>query len=158
MKKRTVLLLQAISYGLLAVFFISMPLWVNVKDSFGTFFVIGLSVVFGFFAFKNIRQLNQTGKEELVYAPPKDASKTEQASFYMWYFYATLIAFPLLTLITVWDLNDLEGGIVQDVRVWAPIAFLYEQFGYWTAVLSIPLTGLLVAGLLFRKWRLPLTS
>ena len=40
---------------------------------------------------------------------------------------------------------------VEQVRIWAPIAFLYEQFGYWVATLSVPMLGLIVVLLFGRK-------
>jgi hypothetical protein len=47
------------------------------------------------------------------------------------------------------DLRALETGAEAGVRVWWPVAVLYERVGYWPAVLLLPAiaSGLLVAGL-----------
>jgi hypothetical protein len=63
------------------------------------------------------------------------------------------IAFPVLTVMTAMDLNSLENGTQASVSLVVPIGFLYKNGGYWTAVLSIPLFGLLVCGALFWKIR-----
>jgi hypothetical protein len=104
-------------------------------------------------AIYNLRQLRYVREEAMVYAPDQDATAEEEATFYKRMIYFALAAFPALMLITIMDLNDLEGGIVQQVRLWAPIAFLYDYFGYWVTILSIPLAGMIVVFLLFRKWK-----
>lgn len=52
-------------------------------------------------------------------------------------------AFLGITLWTIHDLNQLESGVLKNVRLWAPIVSFYEQFGYWPAVLFTPALGLL---------------
>ena len=39
------------------------------------------------------------------------------------------------------DLTAFESGAEEDVRVWAPVAALYEYFGFWPAVLLLPSMG-----------------
>lgn len=153
MNKRHYLKIQIAAYSLIVLFILSLPLWAEVKDGEG-FLIAGLiALVAGFLAYRSIRQLKATDETERVYAPPADATPTEQAAYYRRFMYIGLAAFPLLTLITVWDLNGLESGAVESVSVWAPIGFLYEQFGYWAAVGSIPLLGLVVVYGLYRKSR-----
>ncbi len=65
-------------------------------------------------------------------------------------------AFVVLTAFTVSDLNDLESEAVSSVSVWAPIAFVYEHFGYWPAVLLVPALGVVSGGGLC--WRLMQTG
>jgi hypothetical protein len=60
-------------------------------------------------------------------------------------------AFVALTVITVMDLNALESGAVQSVRLWAPIVSFYERFGYWPAVLLVPVLGVVCGGALCLK-------
>jgi hypothetical protein len=57
-------------------------------------------------------------------------------------------AFAVLTVMTVLDLNALESGEVESVRLWAPIVSFYERFGYWPAVLLVPLLGIVCGGAL----------
>ncbi len=57
-------------------------------------------------------------------------------------------AFIVMTVITVSDLNALESGEVETVRLWAPIVSFYERFGYWSAVLLPPVLGLVCGSIL----------
>jgi hypothetical protein len=41
-----------------------------------------------------------------------------------------------------YDLTRLEAGLVDGVRVWAPIATVYNFFGYWPSVVILPLLGI----------------
>lgn len=152
MDRRTFHLLQSIAFGLLTLFSASIPFWADLDDT-GIFLALGMASAFGFMAYRNAQQMQNAGNEEMAYAPPKDASDTERTSFYKRYIYISLVAFPLLTLLTISDLNDLESGATESALVWGPIAFVYEQFGYWAAVLLIPLAGIAVISLLYRKMK-----
>ena len=57
-------------------------------------------------------------------------------------------AFLFMTVKTVMDLNALEAGEVETVRLWAPIVSFYERFGYWAAVLLPPVLGLVCGSVL----------
>ena len=153
MNKRSFLVLQAVLNGLIALFVLSLPFWADVPDQIGLIMAVVMAAIFGFMAFNNLRQLQHTREEERVYAPDQEATAEEEAAFYKRLIYFSLAAYPALMFLTVSDLNDLEGGLVQSVRIWAPIAFLYEHFGYWVTILSIPLAGMIVVFLLFRKWQ-----
>ena len=48
-----------------------------------------------------------------------------------------------LTIVTVQDLNRLESGEVESVRVFAPLALSYNLLGYWPTILFPPLVGIL---------------
>src|SRR5215467_4523784 len=48
------------------------------------------------------------------------------------------LAFIPAEAFTLYDLLRLESHDVESVRVWGPIALLYELFGFWPAVLLIP--------------------
>lgn len=58
----------------------------------------------------------------------------------------------LIALVATWGfgiwayvrLSALERGEEGPRRLWAPIAFLYERFGLWPAVLALPLIGVIV--------------
>jgi hypothetical protein len=52
-------------------------------------------------------------------------------------FIFSLVSVPAEAFI-LYDLLQLESHAVESVRAWAPIAFLYELFGFWPAVLFIP--------------------
>ncbi len=50
-------------------------------------------------------------------------------------------AFSLVSICVAYDLHQLETGVVDYVRTAEFSGFLYEHFGYWTAVLAIPVLG-----------------
>jgi hypothetical protein len=55
---------------------------------------------------------------------------------------------------TLYDLMRLESREVESVRVWAPIALLYELLGFWPAVLFVPALWGIIIGLLMFRFRL----
>jgi hypothetical protein len=61
------------------------------------------------------------------------------------------IAFPLMTLMTANSLLKLENGEVDSVRVWAPLALMYGNLGFWPTVLAGPCLGAFTIFALVRK-------
>ena len=56
-----------------------------------------------------------------------------------------------------YELHQLESGAVTQVRTWLPIALLYRCFGFWPAVLFLPVLaalGLISIAVRIRKLRL----
>jgi hypothetical protein len=152
MNKKHHLRLRAGLYALLALFFLSMPLWAEIGEGgLGYPFVFALAALFGYLSFRQYKQIKSTKEEDRAYAPATNATAAQQIKFYKTYMALGLVAFPLLTLIVVSDLNDLESRSVESVSIWAPVAFLYGHFGYWPAVLSVPLLGIVVLFLFLRK-------
>ncbi len=56
---------------------------------------------------------------------------------------------PALSYWIYHDLMTLETGAEQSVIVWAPVAMLYDNFGFWPAVLCWPLLCLVIIGASF---------
>lgn len=59
------------------------------------------------------------------------------------------VMMPVLGIATIagtWfithDLLRLESREVEQVRVWAPVAYVYDLFGFWPAVLLFPALGM----------------
>ncbi|HEY0030988.1 MAG TPA: hypothetical protein VGC65_09540 [Bacteroidia bacterium] len=152
MKKKHYHLLRAWLYVASAFIILSVPLW-NELDEIGFIFTFLIVLLFGWLSYTNFKSSITAKEEERAYAPSANATIEEQVKFYKRYIHLSLLAFPLLTLITIFDLNELESGSKQRISLWAPISFLYEQFGYWAAILSIPVLGLIVVLLFIRKIR-----
>jgi len=51
----------------------------------------------------------------------------------------------------MFDLNDLVSGREEHVSLTEPVAFLYEHYGYWPAMLCFPIIGIIVVLLGIRK-------
>lgn len=80
--------------------------------------------------------------------PIAEQVRTEWARFW-----CSLVIFPAVSVSVAHDLHRLESKAVKEVHTWAPIAMLYELFGYWPAVLLLPVLGLAVALAILRKIR-----
>jgi hypothetical protein len=52
-----------------------------------------------------------------------------------------------------YQLFQVEFGTAQSVRVWAPVALLYNSFGFWPAILCVPVLGVVILLVLARKLR-----
>ena len=57
------------------------------------------------------------------------------------------------TGITAYELVQVEYGGAERVRVWAPVAGLYNALGFWPAVLFLPALGLFGITAMARKLR-----
>jgi hypothetical protein len=93
MKKRTLLYIQGTAYALSAVFMLIMLIGEDFSDidwssDIGWFaLLIIIALVLGFMAFRDFKKIKQVGEDELAYdpaeyAPPKDATEEELASYY----------------------------------------------------------------------------
>jgi sterol desaturase/sphingolipid hydroxylase (fatty acid hydroxylase superfamily) len=150
MKKKYYHLLNACLYAACSIFILSVPLWAKiVENGLGLAFV--MAAILAYLSYRNFKKISTTTEEERAYAPPIDATIIEQIKFYKRYLYVSIVAFPLLSFIIIFDLNNLESGYLQSVSLWALISFLYERFGYWTAILFVPLLGIIVIFLYIRK-------
>ena len=63
------------------------------------------------------------------------------------------VAFTPAAALIGYELVRLEYGWADRVSVWAPVAFVYNTFGFWPAVLFIPTAGLLLILFLATKLR-----
>ena len=61
------------------------------------------------------------------------------------------IVFPLLSFWVIRDLNRLQSGLRDEVRVWWPVGVVYDSLGYWPAVLSMPALGTTILLMWLRK-------
>jgi len=96
----------------------------------------------------------QTSSDAAVTLFPHRAPVPEQVRFCRPSLWLSAFVFPVLAIWVAYDLHQLETGAVDHVRLVAPLGFVYEHFGYWTAVLAMPVLGLLccaVFGLGLRK-------
>jgi hypothetical protein len=145
MKKRDHHLLQGWVYAITALFILSVPFWADMSSNeYGAPMAIAIALVIGFLSFREFKKRDTTDEKQMVYAPSADATVSEQRSYYKKFIQVSVIAFPALTWLIVSDLNSLDDGTSVEVRIWAPVAFLYAHFGYWCAVLAVPILGIIV--------------
>jgi hypothetical protein len=90
-------------------------------------------------AFMLRRQLKQdTTTPVLTVADLPPAERARQLRRFMWIIPIVLI--PGAAWIA-YDLVQVEFGTARSVRVWAPVALMYNLFGFWPAVLFLPVLG-----------------
>ncbi len=63
------------------------------------------------------------------------------------------VGFTPAAALVGYEIVRLEYGWADRVSVWAPVAFVYNTFGFWPAVLFIPTAGLLLILFLATKLR-----
>ncbi len=153
MKKKQYLLLQgwlsALSVIVILTFFAFQKS--SEIDEFGMIFGILMLLFLSYKSYACFKKIRHTREEDMVYQPSTDASKTEITSYYKRIFYISIPVFIILSIEIYFDLKDLEQGNAESVRIWAPIAFLYEHGGFWLGVLSTPILGILCLFVLWKK-------
>jgi hypothetical protein len=58
----------------------------------------------------------------------------------------TEAAAAALSAWTAWSLWTLEAGRAESASVWGPVALVYRYAGFWPAVLTLPVFGVLIVG------------
>lgn len=155
MNKKKYLLLQgwvsAISVvAILILTFISTNHFEEL-DEFGIIFGSAFILFLLYKSYSCFKEIKNTREEERVYQPPTDATKSEIISYYKRLFYISIPAFIILSVWIYYDLTELESGNEDSVTIWAPIAFLYEKGGYWLAILTTPIIGIICC---FAFWKI----
>jgi hypothetical protein len=140
-KMRQLRFLTAWAFVALAVFTWAMT-WTEKLSAGGQFTaaVVGLALVLVSVFF--FRQALNTHPEETGYRPPVDAPVSEHISYHRYRLILCLIAFPVLSAVTIYQLNLLEHHSARQVTVWVPVAAFYKLGGYWPGVFVVPLLGL----------------
>lgn len=152
MKTKQYHLLRTYLYGASALFILSLTVWTKINETeYGLVLVVLIAAVYSYLSYRHFKKIKETNEDEMMYAPQMDATKEEQIKYYKRCIYLGLVSFSLLTLATTISLNDLVSGNKERVELFAPVSFVYKQFGYDSAVLSVPILGVIVILLLVRK-------
>ena len=151
MKQKTFLIWRAWSYAIATIVVAIFVFGFNKVDTFGTIFAIGFLAFTAYQSYSCFRQLKYTRDEDRAYAPPTDTPVADQIIYYRRILRFGAVAFLVLSVWIVIDLNDLESGRVDHVSNWAPIMMLYSLCGYWVGVLTTPILGVFTIISLYRK-------
>jgi hypothetical protein len=101
----------------------------------------------------NLWQARRVSPLDTVTRIPDLAPVSEQARYYRRMLWLTAVAFPPMTVWMAYDLRRLESGAAEHLSISAPIAVVYEHFGFWPAVLVLPGLGILCFLVCVRKLR-----
>ncbi len=157
MNQSFLLKLHAAKWFCIGIFCLGLPLF-DKTDQFGTLFSVGFGLISLTIALYKFRALEKIVEKERNVTPDPNAFAKQQAQDFQKYrkFFLRIgiFAFPLLTYFIVEDLNKLESGTAKEVFVWEPVAWLYNSFGYWPAVLAIPALGVVCT--IAYLWLIPL--
>lgn len=137
--------LRGILLSFIALVCLLIPIFARVDEQ-GWFFSLAFFVFAGALAAYNFHRARRAKPESVVYLHPEAAPPNLRVKMYRKMIWATAIAFPILTAISAWDLRQLETGENPHARVWAPLALIYERFGYWPTVALLPILGVVCIG------------
>ena len=144
--------LYPIIYMVGGVAVLGMPLFVDEpKDFEGVIFlvVLGLALLgWGTFSLWRQSKLDPTAPVHTIDDLPVDQRVRTLRRMIL----IVPIAFTPLAALVGYELAQLEYGLAKSVRVWAPVALLYNNFGFWPAVLLVPVAGLLL--IMALAWKL----
>jgi hypothetical protein len=103
--------------------------WRNISDALtGLFVLMGLLCLCFWLAWR-------TRPDEIVTVNP------ELARYYHRILWFIAIGFPALTAYLAHDLNQLESGAVESIRINRLLAPIYIHLGYWPTVIFLPFLG-----------------
>jgi hypothetical protein len=143
--------LAPIAYIVGGVAVLAMPLFVEPKDIEGVIIVVvlGLGLLgWGTFSLWRHSKLDATAPVHTIDDLPVDQRVRTLRRMML----IVPIAFTPLAAFVGYELAQVEYGGAKSVRVWAPVAFLYNNFGFWPAVLFVPAAGLLL--IMALAWKL----
>jgi len=100
----------------------------------------GMYIGATFFALFGIMYASKARKtpKDAVAVPIQAMPAQIQRPYFKRLLWVCIILFPILTGIIAFILYPLKTGAVQSAMVPEPFAMLYENFGFWPTVLSIP--------------------
>jgi hypothetical protein len=150
MNKRRYLFLRGWSYILIAVAIILTCIFKKI-DEFGFIFSIIFIPLLAYQSYSCFKKLQKTDKDDMAFVPREDSPATEKISYFKRLAIVGGIAFAILSVWTYFDLQNLESGTVEYVKLWAPISLLYNLGGFWLATLITPILGIVIILLLLKK-------
>ena len=149
---RRLSIVRACGCFVLSVVLVVLP-FVIAADSFGCVFLFALAGFCLILGVLNLRQAQRTSPLDIFTVIPDHAPKSEQVRHFRRVLWLSIVAYPILTMWTVHDLNRLESGPAENVWILGPIAAVYEWFGYWPAVMAVPALGLFCICVMIHRLR-----
>jgi len=143
---------KSVALCVAAVIILIIPSIFSNVDSFGRIFSYFLAGFIFLGAVYNLWRYRKSHTKSIVYENLAAAPSDLQLKYLKKIIIISYFAFPLLSIMTVWELKGLEAGQIETVRLWFPLAFIYEYFGYWPTVLSPLCLGIIV--IIVLKWRI----
>lgn len=141
------------SYSLAVAVLVGLLPFLLTVDAQGRRISIGLAAFFGLIAAWRFFVAFRSSPTEPQFQGVQNAPPELQVAYYRRMIWVTALAFPALTALTAWQLSKLESGTTKNVRIWAPLAFLYDHVGFAPTVAAIPALGLVCVWVFVHKLR-----
>jgi len=138
---RRLSLIRAIGCFLVAIAVASVPLFAEV-DGVGVAFLMIFAGCFLLISAFHFWQYRRTAGASSAVPTHQATVHAESRSLKRWLL-ATILFFPPATAIVAYELHRFESGTIDEIRLWVPVAAMYESLGYWPAVLVVPAIGVL---------------
>lgn len=122
-------------------------------DAFGIGIGLSLAAIFVLRGLWRLRSAARSHPESVVHQTLATAPPDLQRAWLRRWIPLGALGFVVLTAMNVHDLLDLERGNADSVRVWAPVALIYDAFGFWPAATCVPIVGALTLVALVRRLR-----
>ncbi len=147
---RRLCLVRAVSFFVLALGLGAFSFTPDVDDfgRNGCYVGAGVCALVSLF---NLWKARRTPAEATVTTIPDLAPVPTQIHFYRRMLWSSAIAFPALTAWVAYDLHQLESGAEKEASIWAPLVPIYEHFGYWPTVISLPILGIVCCAVFIHK-------
>ena len=110
-------------------------------DTFGRNFAFVLAGLLFITAIYNYWCFKKSTTDEKVYEMPMAAPPDMQMKYLKKMVILSYFIYPILTVITAWELKEFEVGKANSTELWQPFLFIYNHAGYWPTVLSILIAG-----------------
>jgi hypothetical protein len=136
----------------LAAVFAGMVVFMD-TDRQGTIFLSALAALAGSIGGFRLWRAGRLHPESVVYGRVDAGPPDVQLSYLRRMLPLGTLAFLGLSIWTAYYLHELETGAVESVEVIWPVGPIHAAWGYWPAVLALPVTGVLCLGLLWRRRR-----
>lgn len=149
---RRLCVVRACGFFVIALVLGGIP-FVNETDSEGriiSFTFAGFCILMGIF---NLWRSRRASPSDTVTKIPELTLVPDQARYFRRMFWLSIVVFPAMTVWVAYDLHRLESGVVERIRIWWPASLVYDHFGFWPAVLLLPVIGLICTFVFIYKLR-----
>ncbi len=91
----------------------------------------------------------RTPASETIREFPRLGPPAQQIRYFRRALWIIAVVFPAGSAMIAYDLHRLESSAAEHVTTWEPAALIYSRFGYWPAVSTFPVFGVVCCALCF---------
>lgn len=133
---------KSIALCVAGIVILLIPVVVPDIDEFGRMFSFVLSGLFFFMAIYNFLRYKKSAPDAKVYQNLATAPVDIQVKYFEKILILSYFILPIFIFITAWELKEFEIGKTETLELWFPLAFIYNNAGYWPTVFSVLFLGI----------------